>query len=75
MKPKRREDKSAEIEERHTPMFGEVPVVNLTKDVERDIGVSLSTFSAGEKRGGELTHFAHGELKKLFQQAGIERCD
>jgi len=43
MKPNRGEDKSAEMEERHTPMFGGVPVVNLTKDVARGIGVSLST--------------------------------
>ena len=41
------------------------------EDLAREIGVSLSTVQRWEKKGGEPTRLARRELKKLFQESGI----
>jgi transcriptional regulator with XRE-family HTH domain len=41
------------------------------EDLAREIGVSLSTVQRWEKKGGEPTRLARRELKRLFQEAGI----
>jgi len=45
------------------------------EDLAREISVSLSTIQRWEYRGGEPTRLARRELKKLFQEAGIEGGD
>ena len=45
------------------------------EDLAREIGVSLSTVQRWESRGGEPARMARRELKKLFQEAGIEDGD
>ena len=45
------------------------------EDLAREIGVSLSTVQRWEKKGGDPTRLARRELKKLFQEAGINNCD
>ena len=45
------------------------------EDLAREMGVSLSTVQRWENRGGEPTRLARRELKKLFQEAGIEDGD
>jgi len=45
------------------------------EDLARVIGVSLSTVQRWEKKGGEPTRLARRELKKLFQEAGIDIRD
>ena len=45
------------------------------EDLAREISVSLSTVQRWEKKGGEPTRLARRELKKLFQEAGIEEYD
>ena len=45
------------------------------EDLARVIGVSLSTIQRWEKKGGEPTRLARRELKKLFQEAGIDDHD
>ena len=45
------------------------------EDLARGIGVSLSTVQRWEKKGGQPTRLARRELKKLFQEAGIEGYD
>ena len=42
------------------------------EDLAREIGVSLSTVQRWEKKGGEPTRLARRELKKLFQETGID---
>jgi transcriptional regulator with XRE-family HTH domain len=42
------------------------------EDLARVMGVSLSTIQRWENRGGNPTRLARRELRKLFQQAGIE---
>ena len=41
------------------------------EDLARKIGVSLSTIQRWEKKGGKPTRLARRELKKLFQEVGI----
>lgn len=38
----------------------------------REIGVSLSTVQRWQKQGGRPTLLARRELKKLFQETGLE---
>ena len=45
------------------------------EDLAREMGVSLSTVQRWENKGGEPTRLARRELKKLFQEAGIEDGD
>ena len=45
------------------------------EDMARVIGVSLSTIQRWEKKGGEPTRLARRELKKIFQEAGIDFRD
>ena len=45
------------------------------EDLAREIGVSLSTVQRWEKKGGEPTRLARREIRKLFQEAGIDNCD
>jgi transcriptional regulator with XRE-family HTH domain len=45
------------------------------EDLAREMGVSLSTVQRWENKGGEPTRLARRELKKLFQEAGIEEND
>ena len=45
------------------------------EDLAREMGVSLSTIQRWEKRGGNPTRLARRELKKLFNDAGIEVDD
>ena len=45
------------------------------EDMAREIGVSLSTIQRWESKGGKPTRLARRELKKLFQEAGIEVSD
>jgi len=42
------------------------------EDMAREIGVSLSTVQRWERQGGEPTRLARRELRRLFQEAGIE---
>ncbi len=41
------------------------------EDLAREVGVSLSTVQRWESKGGNPTLLARRELKKLFQEAGI----
>ena len=41
------------------------------EDLARELGVSLSTVQRWEKQGGQPTRLARRELKKLFEEAGI----
>ena len=45
------------------------------EDLAREMGVSLSTVQRWENRGGNPTRLARRELKKLFNDAGIEVDD
>ena len=42
------------------------------EDMAREIGVSLSTVQRWERQGGKPTRLARRELKRLFQEVGIE---
>ena len=42
------------------------------EDLAREMGVSLSTIQRWENQGGEPTRLARRELRKFFQEAGIE---
>ena len=42
------------------------------EDLAREISVSLSTVQRWENKGGEPTRLARRELRRLFQEAGIE---
>jgi len=42
------------------------------EDMAREIDVSLSTVQRWERQGGEPTCLARRELRRLFQEAGIE---
>jgi len=42
------------------------------EDMAREIGVSLSTVQRWERQGGEPTRLARRELRRFFQEAGIE---
>jgi len=43
------------------------------EDMAQEIGVSLSTIQRWERQGGKPSRLARRELKKVFQEAGIER--
>ena len=45
------------------------------EDMAREMGVSLSTVQRWENRGGQPTRLARRELRKIFQEAGIEDGD
>lgn len=45
------------------------------EDMAREISVSLSTVQRWESKGGMPTRLARRELKRLFQEAGIEDID
>lgn len=45
------------------------------EDMAREISVSLSTVQRWESKGGVPTRLARRELKRLFQEAGIEDID
>lgn len=45
------------------------------EDLAREIGVSLSTVQRWENKGGKPTRLARRELRRLFQEAGIEYGD
>ena len=45
------------------------------EDLAREISVSLSTVQRWENKGGEPTRLARRELRRLFQEAGIEDYD
>jgi transcriptional regulator with XRE-family HTH domain len=45
------------------------------EDLAREMGVSLSTVQRWENKGGEPTRLARRELRKLFQEVGIEDGD
>ena len=42
------------------------------EDMAREISVSLSTVQRWERQGGEPTRLARRELRRFFQEAGIE---
>jgi len=42
------------------------------EDLDREVGVSLSTVQRWESKGGNPTRLARRELKKFFQEAGID---
>ncbi len=42
------------------------------EDLAREISVSLSTVQRWENKGGEPTRLARRELRRLFQEVGIE---
>jgi transcriptional regulator with XRE-family HTH domain len=42
------------------------------EDLAREMNVSLSTVQRWENKGGEPTRLARRELKKLFQEAGVD---
>ena len=42
------------------------------EDLARKISVSLSTVQRWEAKGAQPTHLARRELRKLFQEAGID---
>ncbi len=42
------------------------------EDLAREIEVSLSTVQRWEKRGGQPHRLLRRELKRLFQEAGIQ---
>jgi len=41
------------------------------EDMAREIGVSLSTVQRWERQGGKPTRLARRELRRLFQETGI----
>jgi DNA-binding transcriptional regulator YiaG len=41
------------------------------EDLAHEVGVSLSTVQRWESKGGNPTRLARRELKRLFQEAGI----
>ncbi len=43
------------------------------EDLAREIDVSLSTIQRWEKKGSKPSRLARRELKKLFEEAGIDR--
>lgn len=45
------------------------------EDLAREISVSLSTIQRWESKSSTPTRLARKELKKFFQEAGIEDCD
>jgi transcriptional regulator with XRE-family HTH domain len=45
------------------------------EDMAREMGVSLSTVQRWENRGGQPTRLARRELRKIFQEEGIEDGD
>jgi ribosome-binding protein aMBF1 (putative translation factor) len=45
------------------------------EDMAREISVSLSTIQRWESKGGQPTRLARKELRRLFQEAGIEDGD
>jgi len=45
------------------------------EDLAREIGVSLSTVQRWERQGGKPTRLARRELKRLFNEIGIEGDD
>jgi len=45
------------------------------EDLAHEIDVSLSTVQRWESKGGNPTRLARRELKKLFQEAGINNQD
>ena len=45
------------------------------EDLARDMSVSLSTVQRWESRGGEPTRLARRELRRLFQEVGIDDGD
>ena len=42
------------------------------EDMAREVGVSLSTIQRWERQGGKPSRLARRELKRVFQEAGIE---
>jgi len=42
------------------------------EDLAREVDVSLSTVQRWEKRGGKPIRLARRELRRLFQEAGID---
>ena len=42
------------------------------EDLAREMSVSLSTVQRWESKGGEPTRLARRELRRLFQEVGIE---
>jgi len=42
------------------------------EDLAREIDVSLSTIQRWEKKGSKPTRLARRELKRLFEEAGID---
>ncbi len=42
------------------------------EDLAREIGVSLSTVQRWERQGGRPSRLARRELKRLFEETGIE---
>lgn len=42
------------------------------EDLAREISVSLSTVQRWEHKGGQPTRLARRELRRLFEEAGIE---
>ena len=45
------------------------------EDLAREMSVSLSTVQRWESKGGEPTRLARRELRRLFQEVGIEHGD
>jgi transcriptional regulator with XRE-family HTH domain len=45
------------------------------EDLAREMGVSLSTVQRWENKGGEPTRLARRELRKFFQEAGVDDGD
>jgi len=45
------------------------------EDLAREIGVSLSTVQRWETKGANPTRLARKELKRLFQEAGLNTND
>jgi len=43
------------------------------EDLAHEVGVSLSTVQRWESKGGNPTRLARRELKRLFQEAGIDK--
>ena len=41
------------------------------EDLAREVGVSLSTVQRWEGKGAKPTHLARRELRRLFEEAGI----
>ncbi len=45
------------------------------EDLAREIGVSLSTVQRWEKQGAKPSRLARRELKRLFQEGGIDSLE